>query len=110
MKYKAQDLHLLGKSVIIQRHRRQAGGGFGTVRDWFWRKEEPWLVLQLPSGSRVAVPLSWTDLPQDILATSRTTQELCPLALMELARYCRRLRGRKGRRAAGKRSAPRSRR
>src|SRR5947209_464768 len=93
MKDKTQVPHspfrLQGQYVTIRRCRRQVGGAFGTVRDWFWRKEEPWIVVQLPSGTRVAVRLCWTDLPPDALPKRENSRELCPSVLIPLVQYCR---------------------
>ena len=76
------------------RRRRKAGGDGGIIRDLFWKENEPWLVLQLPSGNRTAVPVSWTDLPDEWLPATEERLEAQASALAELARYCRSLRPR----------------
>jgi hypothetical protein len=91
MSHKPQALLLPGASVRICKHRRQVGSEFASFLDFFWREEEPWVVLQLPNGQRTAVPASWTDLPAEGFAQTRGRAELLPAALLELARYCQRL-------------------
>lgn len=85
---------LIGRYTRVVKHRRRVGGGFGTVQDLFWRGDEPWLVLQLPTGQRVAAALTWTDLARDCRPTKNTTPQLSPTALLEMARYCRSLKER----------------
>ncbi len=68
------------------KHRSRIGA-FGTVKDLFWRGDEPWIVLQLPTGSRVAVAVSWTDLPRDRCLTKKRAPELLPAGLFELAKF-----------------------
>jgi hypothetical protein len=75
------------------KHRRRVGGDFATSIDLFWREDKPWVVLQLPSGRRTAVPASWTDLATERLPSGKGQSEILPSGLMELARYCRGLRG-----------------
>ena len=60
---------LLGRAVRIVQHHRRVGGQVGTVRDLFWKGDEPWLVIQLTSGRRVAVAYGWTDLPPECCPT-----------------------------------------
>jgi hypothetical protein len=74
------------------KHRRRVGGEFATSIDLFWREDEPWVVLQLPSGRRTAVPASWTDLATERFPLGKGQPEILPAGLMELARYCRGLR------------------
>jgi hypothetical protein len=61
----------------------------------FWREDKPWVVLQLPTGRRIAVPASWTDL-DGRFSRADDQPEILPAALPGLARYCHELR--KGRR------------
>src|SRR5947199_9933448 len=89
---KTQALLSQGTSVRISKRRRQVGSEFATFLDSFWREDEPWVVLRLPSGRRTAVPASWTDLRSDCLAAPKTEPEILPLALLELTRYCQGLR------------------
>ena len=91
MSDKPQGLLVPGTVVRIGKHRRQVGGEFATFLDFFWREDEPWVVLQLPNGRRTAVPASWTDLPTAGFAQTEGRAELLPSALLELARYCQRL-------------------
>jgi len=77
---------VIGRYVRIVKHRRGLGE-FGTVHDWFWREDEPWVVLRLPSGSRVAVAVSWTDLPQDACLTRGNFPEVLSAGLGELAKF-----------------------
>ena len=86
------------------KHRRQVGGEFATFLDFFWREDEPWVVLQLANGQRTAVPASWTDLPAEGFAPTRGRTELLPSALLELTRYCQRLVPRRPKRPRPKRS------
>lgn len=91
MRYNPQASLLQGRSVTIGKHRRQLGGDSGTVLDLFWREGQPWLVLQLPSGTRTAVPTSWTDLPPDALPTTPQRLLAHPSGLLALSQFCRRL-------------------
>jgi hypothetical protein len=92
MQQKAQILtntpSLIGRYAKIVKHRRRIGR-FGTVKDLFWKGDEPWLVLQLPTGIRVAVAVSWTDLPRERCLTKKKTPELLPVGLVELAKFVR---------------------
>jgi len=103
---KPQALLLPGASVRICKHRRQVGSEFARFLDSFWREDEPWVVLQLPDGQRTAVPASWTDAPAECLARTQDREQLLPSALLELARYCQRLRPRRQKRPRPK-SPPR---
>ena len=80
---------LLGRSVRIVKYHRRVGGQVGTVRDLFWKGNEPWLVIQLTSGRRVAVAYGWTDLPPEACPTQTTAPELLPVGLLEMATYWR---------------------
>ena len=88
------------------KHRRQVGGEFATFLDFFWREDEPWVVLQLANGQRTAVPASWTDLPAECFARTKGRPELLPSALLGLARYCQRLRPRRKNRSRPKSPPP----
>jgi len=103
MSRKPQALLLPGASVRICKHRRQVGSEFASFLDFFWREDEPWVVLQLPNGQRTAVPASWTDLPAEGFARTTGRAELLPSALLELARYCQRLGPRRPKRPRPKR-------
>src|SRR6516162_5696999 len=98
MSDKAQALLSPGISVRICKHRRQVGSEFATFLDFFWREDEPWVVLRLPSGHRTAVPASWTDLPVDCFAQSIGRAEILPSALLGLAQFCLGLRLVRGKR------------
>src|SRR5262245_16950190 len=95
MSRKPQALLVRGASVRICKHRRQVGSEFASFLDSFWREDEPWVVLQLPDGQRTAVPASWTDAPTEGLAQIQDREQLLPSALLELPRYCQRLRPRR---------------
>jgi hypothetical protein len=86
---------LLGRAVRIVQHHRRVGGRVGIVRDLFWKGNEPWLVIQLTSGRRVAVAYGWTDLPPEICPTQTTAPELLPTALLEMATYWRGMQARR---------------
>jgi hypothetical protein len=88
MTNKTRALLLPGTCVRIRNHCRQVGSEFATFLDFFWREDEPWVVLRLPSGRRTAVPASWTDLAMDGFAQLVNRAEILPSALMGLAQYC----------------------
>jgi hypothetical protein len=73
-----------------------------TWVDVFWREDKPWVVLQLPSGRRTAVPASWTDLDGHF-SRKEDQPEIRPAGLLELARYCHGLRKGRGKRRPAKR-------
>jgi hypothetical protein len=81
-----------GSLITIRKYRRQVGGEFATFLDSFWREDEPWVVLRLPSGRRTAVPASWTDLPLGHFSLTKDQAEILPAALPELAQFCQDLR------------------
>jgi hypothetical protein len=91
MPHKTQALPPLGASVRIRKRRRQEGGEFVILRDYFWREDEPWVVVQLPSGRRMPVPVSSTDLPAASFSREKEEQ-LLPTALIPLAQLCQTLR------------------
>jgi hypothetical protein len=74
------------------KHCRRVGGEIATSIDLFWREDVPWVVLQLPSGRRTAVPVSWTDLTTERFASGKGQPEILPSGLIELARHCHGLR------------------
>jgi hypothetical protein len=80
---------LLGRYVTIVKHHRRSGSTVGTVRDVFWKGDEPWIVVQLTSGRQMAVAYSWTDLPPETCPTPNTAPELLPSGLVAMATYCR---------------------
>src|SRR5262245_30775814 len=92
MPQKTQALPPLGASVRIRQGRRQVGGEFGILRDYFWREDEPWVVVQLSSGGRTPVPVSWTDLPAASFSRRKTEEHLLPTVLIPLAQLCQTLR------------------
>jgi len=83
---------LIDRTVRIVKCPRRVGGQVGIVRDLFWKGTEPWLVIQLTSGRRVAVAYGWTDLPPEACPTQRTEPELLPSGLLEMAIYWRGMR------------------
>jgi hypothetical protein len=80
---------LIDRAVRIVKYHRRVGGQVGIVRDLFWKGTEPWLVIQLTSGHRVAVAYGWTDLPPETCPTQMTEPELLPSGLLEMAIYWR---------------------
>jgi len=78
---------LLGRSVRIVKYHRRVGGQVGTVRDLFWKGDEPWLVIQLTPGRRVAVAYGWTDLPPECCPTQTIVPEILPVGLLAMATY-----------------------
>ena len=60
--------------------------------DYFWREDAPWLVLQLPTGRRVAAPAAWTDLPSDQAPMLSNRPLLNAHALLAMTPLCHRLR------------------
>ncbi len=63
------------------------GGQVVTLRDVFWHKEEPWGVVQLRSGMRTAIPLLWTDVPEDVFPTRMPSPQIDALRLVEMSRF-----------------------
>jgi hypothetical protein len=93
MGHKTQALHVHGLLVTIRSgFRRKVGDSNASVHDVFWQEDEPWVVLQLPSGRRTAVPASWTDLPSEHTKSEKNRAEAHPLALLELAKHCHNMR------------------
>src|SRR5262245_60457264 len=92
MSQKTQALPSLGASVRIRKRHRQEGGEFGILRDYFWREDEPWVVVQLSSGRRKPVPVASTDLPLRLFSRKREGSQLLPTALIPLSRLCQTLR------------------
>jgi hypothetical protein len=90
---------LLGRSVRIVKHHRRVGGQVGTVRDLFWKGNEPWLVIQLTSGRRVAVAYGWTDLPPEGCPTQTAAPEILPSGLLAMATYWHGMKARRLRRS-----------
>jgi len=90
MSQKAQVLFqsesLIGRYVKLTKHRRRLGG-FGIVKDLFWKRNEPWVVVQLPTGSRMASAVSWTDLARQGRLTKKNRPQLAPDRLIELAEF-----------------------
>jgi hypothetical protein len=91
MQHKPQALLQPGTPVKITKHRRRVGSEFATLIDVFWREDEPWIALQLPSGQRTAIPALWTDVPTAGLAAATAGPEILPAALLELTQYCQTL-------------------
>src|SRR5437870_13763062 len=99
---KTQAIHPSVKYARIVKHGRGEGARFGVVHDLFWREEEPWIVLKLPTGVRMAVPAALTDLPAEAFSTTEGHSEIHAAMLLELARFCQDLRVRSRRRATKK--------
>jgi len=101
MEQKAQVLlasdALVGRYIKVVRCRRGIGDGLGRVRDLFWKGNEPWMVVQFPTGRRTAVPLCWTDLGQDAYPVKKTSPKLPPAGLLKMAEYLLGLKGRRRR-------------
>src|SRR5437773_1576771 len=74
MLHNPQALLFRGKLVKIRKRRCQVGSEFATFFDFFWREDEPWVVLRLSTGRRITMPASWTDLPRSAFLLSRGTQ------------------------------------
>jgi hypothetical protein len=81
----------IGRPVKITQRRRGLGNQLGTVRDLFWHKEEPWVVVQFSSGKRAAVPVSWTDVPSAEIPAKKNSPQADPARLLEMAKYCQQL-------------------
>jgi hypothetical protein len=103
MSHNPQALLSRGKLVKIHKRRCQAGSEFATFFDFFWREDEPWVVLRLSTGRRIAMPTSWTDLPRSAFPSSDGQAELLPSALLELSQHLRELRSKLLRRTRSKR-------
>src|SRR5579864_7963951 len=91
MSHTPQALLFCGKLVKIRKRRCQAGSKFATFFDFFWREDEPWVVLRLSTGRRIAMPASWTDLPKNAFPSNQGRAELLPSALQELSQHLREL-------------------
>jgi hypothetical protein len=103
MSHNPQAVLSRGKLVKIHKRRCQASGEFATFFDFFWREDEPWVVLRLSTGRRIAMPASWTDLPKNAFPLSQGRAELLPLALLELSQHLRALQMKPSRRTKSKR-------
>jgi hypothetical protein len=68
------------------------GSEFATGIDLYWREDQPWVVLRLPSGWKTSIPAAWTDLQVGPMITSQDRPEILPEGLLELARHCQQLR------------------
>jgi hypothetical protein len=91
--------------VKITKNRRQVGGALATLRDCFWHKEEPWGVVQLPSGKKAAVPLASTDIPREAFPVLMRSPQIDAMKLLEMAKFCQQLPASKKRQR--RRTAPR---
>jgi hypothetical protein len=78
------------RPIKITKNRRKVGGSLATLRDCFWHKEEPWGVVQLPSGKKTAIPLSSTDIPIDAIPVLTTSPQIDAMTLLEMAKFCQR--------------------
>jgi hypothetical protein len=85
------DFPYIGCAVKIIKQRRKVGGSIATLCDCFWRKEEPWGVVQLPSGKRTAIPLASTDIPQKAMPVRKTKPQVDARKLLEMAVFCQQL-------------------
>src|ERR1700722_15649349 len=103
MSHNPQALLSRGKLVRICKRRCQVGSEFATFFDFFWREDEPWVVLRLSTGRRIAMPASWTDLPKNAFPSIRGRAELLPPALLELSQHLRALQTKPSRRTKAKR-------
>ena len=93
MQHNPHRFHIRGIRVGILEDRRQdVGSLFATVTDYFWREDNPWLVLQLPDGRRTAAPSAWTDLPAESFPLTQDRPLLRADALPPMARLSQRLR------------------
>jgi hypothetical protein len=95
MRHKAlallSNFEYISHPVKIISHRREVGAAIVTLRDYFWRKEEPWGVIDLPSGRRMAIPLAWTDIPKNKLPVLIQRPQLDARRLLEMATFCQQL-------------------
>src|SRR5215468_10179913 len=80
---------LIGRYVRIVKPHRHGGGQVGTVRDLFWKGDEPWVVIQLTSGRQRAVAYGWTDLPPDLCPRKQEHPEILPTGLLDMVTYWR---------------------
>jgi hypothetical protein len=81
----------IGRPIKINRNHGKFGGSLATLRDCFWRKEEPWGVVQLPSGKNAAVPLASTDIPREEWPVFIRSPQIDAMRLLELAKFCQQL-------------------
>jgi hypothetical protein len=107
MRRKALDLlsrfSYINQPVKVRKRHRGIGGQVVTLRDVFWHKEEPWGVVQLPSGTRTAIPLAWTDIPKKVFPSRMTTPQIDAIRLLEMSRLCQQLSSRPARPSKRKR-------
>ena len=75
----------------ITKNCRKVGGSLATLRDCFWHKEEPWGVVQLPSGKKAAIPLASTDMPMEGLPVLMRSPQIDAMRLLEMAKFCQQL-------------------
>lgn len=85
------DFSYIGRPVKIIRDQRSVGGSLATLRDCFWHMEEPWGVVQLPSGKKAALPLSSTDIPHEALPVLMKEPQIDATRLLNMAQFCQRL-------------------
>jgi hypothetical protein len=88
------------------KYHRRIGGQVGTVRDLFWKGDEPWLVIQFTSGRRVAVAYGWTDLPPADCPTQTTAPEILPSGLLAMAIYWQSMQTRRRRKPSRRTPSP----
>jgi hypothetical protein len=81
----------IGRPIKITKNRRQVGGSLATLRDCFWHKEEPWGVVQLPSGKKTAIPLTSTAIPINAMPVLMSSPQIDAMRLLEMARFCQHL-------------------
>ena len=94
---------LIGRYTRVVKHWGRVGERFGTVRDIFWKGDEPCVVLLLlPSQKQIVVPVCWTDLPPVSLRSSPQLPQLSAAGLVTMVEYCR------GMKSRGRSRAPRS--
>lgn len=97
--FTSQASSLIGRYVRIVKHYRRIGGRVGTVRDLFWKGNEPWVVVQLTSGLQSAVAYGWTDLPLDQCPRPPELPTILPAGLLAMALYWRGMQARRSRRS-----------
>jgi hypothetical protein len=82
----------IGCPIKITQCGHASRGQVGALRDLFWHRDEPWGVVQFPSGTRFAVPLAWTDMPNEAVPGQKTSPQVDVQSLLKMAHFCQELR------------------
>jgi hypothetical protein len=81
----------IGRPVKIINNHRKLGGSLATLRDCYWHKEEPWGVVQFPSGKKAAIPFTSMDIPSEAFPVLMRSPQIDAMRLLGLAMFCQQL-------------------